>query len=225
MSSIYGYSRYIYALARGGFLPSVLAITSSKHRAPQNALATGAVLVFAVALFISFQHASDAFLQAAAIFALIAWTLDMLTFIRLRWLMPHLGRPFQSPFGTPGAFFVVIMTSTMMMGLVWQSHEALIIFGSSIAIFAVIMGVFVVFIKRNMASSPDKEFVRQKLEQRRDRRDSIISSEDISISGFGIPIRPASGHKVYEATQMMMPATAPPMQLKSGGPSLSSHAG
>ncbi|KAI8929547.1 amino acid permease-domain-containing protein [Entophlyctis helioformis] len=211
MSSIYGYSRYMYALARGGYLPAVLALTSKNDRAPFVALTAGAVLMACVAIAVKYANASDAFLDTAAIFALMAWVFDMAVYVKLKIWMPNLDRPFHSPFGILGAVYVILVSSAGIIGLAYISKAFLLIVFILIGIGVVLTGFYFLIIRKTLSASPEKEFVRQQLDsqrrQGRNRPDWQKSVMESDVSSAGIDF-------VYSASGAH--SGAPDNVLKSG---------
>ena len=105
---IYAYGRNIYSLARAGYFPRWLSVTHDTRQTPHVALIAGAVLGFLIALVI--QYGEDIFgseqvgavlLNMAVFGAVIAYIMQMISFVRLRKILPDIERPYVSPLG-PG---------------------------------------------------------------------------------------------------------------------------
>ncbi|MGN7722948.1 ethanolamine permease [Chitinophaga sp. 22620] len=91
---IISYSRQIFALAREGYLPSLLAAVGRKRQAPYNALVVGA-LAGIVALCIS---RTDQLVVLSVLGAIVMYIVSMISLFVLRKKEPQLERPFKTPF-------------------------------------------------------------------------------------------------------------------------------
>src|SRR5579863_10676802 len=110
---IFAYGRQIYSLSRAGYLPTSLSITHGTRKTPGRALVAGSVLGYLAALviYVAGQQSSvGAVLLNMAVFgAVIAYVLQMVSFIRLRALFPAMLRPYRSLLGIPGATAAIII--------------------------------------------------------------------------------------------------------------------
>jgi ethanolamine permease len=106
-SIIFAYGRQIFSLSRAGYFPRWLSRTHSRRQTPHVALFVGAALGYVVAYGIHAlgpEHPVGAVLLNMAVFgAVIAYALQMLSFILLRIRLPTIDRPYRSPLGIPGA--------------------------------------------------------------------------------------------------------------------------
>ncbi len=104
---IFAYGRQIYSLSRAGYFPTWLSVTHKTWQTPVRALIAGSVLGYAAALAIRLAGQKSpvgAILLNMAVFgAVIAYVLQMLSFIFLRLRFPSLLRPYRSPLGLVGA--------------------------------------------------------------------------------------------------------------------------
>jgi ethanolamine permease len=99
---IMGYSRQIFALARAGFLPKILAAIHPRWRTPHLAiLAGGAVGIAAIFsdTFVSIagQPLTASIVTMSALGAIVMYIMSLLSIIRLRRREPGLERPFRTP--------------------------------------------------------------------------------------------------------------------------------
>ena len=114
---IFAGGRQIYSLSRAGYFPHFLSVTHSKHKTPNMALVSAAVLGLAVMLTVWFTMGgveAGAFiggvlLNMAVFGAMFSYLLQGLTFIQLRRRFPHIERPYKSPFGITGAALTVLI--------------------------------------------------------------------------------------------------------------------
>jgi len=104
---IFAYGRQIYSLSRAGYFPTWLSVTHGTRQTPQRALLAGSALGYAVALAIHLTPQGSpvgAILLNMAVFgAVLAYILQMASFIVLRVRFPRIPRPYVSPIGIPGA--------------------------------------------------------------------------------------------------------------------------
>jgi ethanolamine permease len=100
---IMGYSRQIFALARAGFLPRILARIHARWRTPHLAiLAGGAVGIAAIYsdrfVSIAGQPLTASIVTMSALGAIVMYIMSLLSLMRLRRREPQLERPFRAPF-------------------------------------------------------------------------------------------------------------------------------
>jgi ethanolamine permease len=108
---IFAYGRQIYSLSRAGYFPAWLSVTHGTRQTPGRALVAGSILGYLAALGIHLagqQSRVGAVLLNMAVFgAVIAYLLQMFSFIRLRVLFPSIARPYRSPLGVAGAAMAI----------------------------------------------------------------------------------------------------------------------
>ena len=122
---IFAYGRQIYSLSRAGYFPTWLSVTHGTRETPQRALLAGSALGFAVALAIHLTPQGSpvgAILLNMAVFgAVLAYILQMASFILLRVRFPRMARPYVSPVGIPGAALAAVVAARDPGGAVPQS--------------------------------------------------------------------------------------------------------
>jgi ethanolamine permease len=99
---IMGYSRQIFALARAGLLPQLLAAIHPRWRTPHWAiLAGGAVGIAAIysdkLVTIAGQPLTASIVTMSALGAVVMYIISILSLMRLRRREPQLERPFRAP--------------------------------------------------------------------------------------------------------------------------------
>ncbi|MDQ2840921.1 MAG: amino acid permease [Acidobacteriota bacterium] len=162
---MYAYGRQIYSLARAGYFPTWLGVTHPRRNTPNRALAAGSVLGFLSALAIAYspQRSSVAgvLLNMAVFGAVLAYLLQMLSFVVLRVRFPGMQRPFRSPLGIAGAVVAMVLAAATLAALFANpdyrpgAWGALIWFGAGILYFAL-------YAQHRLVLSPEEEFaVRQ----------------------------------------------------------------
>ncbi|MBN8821077.1 MULTISPECIES: ethanolamine permease [unclassified Spirosoma] len=91
---IISYSRQIFALARSGYLPGVLASVSKTRQVPYWALLLGAVLGILALCLLDTSN----LVVLSTIGAVVVYIISMLALFTLRQSQPTLNRPFKAPF-------------------------------------------------------------------------------------------------------------------------------
>ncbi len=146
-SIVFAYGRQIFSLSRSGYFPAFLSVTHARYKTPHVALITGALLGFAVATAIhslGAKHPVGAVLLNMAVFgAVLAYALQMLSFLLLRRRFPELPRPYRSPLGNVGAWAALAIALLTLVSLfvadpIYQKVVigALVWFCSGLAYFA-----------------------------------------------------------------------------------------
>ncbi len=120
-SIIFAYGRQIFSLSRAGYFPRWLSRTHPRRQTPHVALFVGALLGYAVAYGIHALgpgHPVGAVLLNMAVFgAVIAYALQMVSYILLRIRLPHIDRPYRSPLGVPGAVVALLIAVVTLVAL------------------------------------------------------------------------------------------------------------
>ena len=99
---IMGYSRQIYALARAGFLPRVLASVHPRLRTPWVAILAGGIVGIAAIysdrwVTIAGQPLTASIVTMSALGAIVMYITSLASLFRLRRREPRLERPFRTP--------------------------------------------------------------------------------------------------------------------------------
>jgi ethanolamine permease len=128
---IMGYSRQIYALARAGFLPQVLATVHPRLRTPWVAiLAGGFVGILAIysdsVVTIAGQPLTASIVTMSALGAIVMYITSLASLFRLRRREPGLDRPFRTPFYPA---FPAIALSIAAIALVAIVYDNLLLSG------------------------------------------------------------------------------------------------
>lgn len=118
---IFAYGRQIYSLSRAGYFPTWLSVTHGTRETPQRALLAGSALGYAVALAIHLTPQGSpvgAILLNMAVFgAVLAYILQMASFIVLRVRFPRIERPYVSPIGIRGAAIATLIAVLTLVTL------------------------------------------------------------------------------------------------------------
>ena len=159
---IFAYGRQIYSLSRAGYFPRFLSLTHGERKTPHVALIVGAVLGFGVALSIHLlgsNHPVGAVLLNMAVFgAVIAYALQMVSFILLRLRLPKLERPYRSPLGIAGAVIALLIALTTLVALfVVDPVYQKVVIGAAIWFFAGIL-YFALYGRHRLVYAPEETF-------------------------------------------------------------------
>lgn len=158
---IYAYGRQIYSLSRAGYFPTWLSVTHGSRKTPDRALMVGSVMGFAVCLLIQFAGQKSpvgAILLNMAVFgAVIAYVLQMLSFLVLRRRFRSLARPYRSILGETGAY-VAIAISLVTLGMLFASAEYRPGVIGAACWFACGLAYFALHARKRLVLSPEERF-------------------------------------------------------------------
>ncbi len=159
---IFAYGRQIYSMSRAGYFPRWLSITHGRRQTPHLALIAGAALGYGVALTVHLlgaEHPVGAVLLNMAVFgAVIAYALQMISFILLRLRLPHIERPYRSPFGIPGAAVALAISLLTLVALfVADPVYRRVVIGAALW-FAAGLVWFALWARHRLVPSPEEAF-------------------------------------------------------------------
>jgi ethanolamine permease len=158
---IFAYGRQIYSLSRAGYFPPWLSVTHSKHKTPVRALIAGSLLGLAAAVAISIsgqKGAVGAVLLNMAVFgAVIAYILQMASFIMLRLRFPKIERPYVSPLGIAGAAVAAVIAGVTLVTLFLNPDYSRSVSGAALWFIAG-LAYFAFYARRRLILSPEEEF-------------------------------------------------------------------
>jgi len=161
-SIIFAYGRQIFSLSRAGYFPRWLSRTHPHRKTPHVALLVGAALGFAVAYGIhslGAEHPVGAVLLNMAVFgAVIAYALQMLSYILLRIRLPDIERPYRSPLGVPGAVAALLIAVVTLVTLfVTDPIYQRVVIGASIW-YGLGLLWFAFYARRRLVLAPEESF-------------------------------------------------------------------
>ncbi|MDV3308573.1 MAG: ethanolamine permease [Cyclobacteriaceae bacterium] len=129
------YSRQIFALARGGYLPSFLSAVNERFRTPHWALVFGGV----VGILTLFTGTTDKIIILSALGAVILYMISMISLFKLRRSNPNLERPFKAPMYPVFPIIALVISSLCLIAIVYYN---LLLSGLFLAGFFVTWVVF-----------------------------------------------------------------------------------
>jgi ethanolamine permease len=162
---MFAYGRNMYSLSRAGYYPKALSVTGGR-KTPFAALVAGAVFGFLVLVLIDFlasrsddlaDTANAIVLNIAVWGAVLAYGLQMVSFVLLRRKFPSAERPYKSPTGVAGAVVAGIIAAVTFVGLFLNPdfREAIIAIAVLYAIALVLFGLFG---RHRLVLSPEEEY-------------------------------------------------------------------
>jgi ethanolamine permease len=156
---IFAYGRQIYSLSRAGYFPTWLSVTHGRRETPQRALLAGSALGFAAALAIHLTPQGSpvgAVLLNMAVFgAVLAYMLQMLSFLVLRVRFPHMERPYRSPVGMMGAAVALVVAGATLVVLFQNPDYNKGVIGAAIWFLCGIV-YFAVWSRKRLVLAPEE---------------------------------------------------------------------
>lgn len=161
-SIIFAYGRQIFSLSRAGYFPRWLSRTHPRRKTPHIALLVGAFLGYAVAYGIHAlgpEHPLGAVLLNMAVFgAVIAYALQMLSYILLRIRLPSIDRPYRSPLGIPGAVVALLIAGGTLVALfVTDPVYQKVVIGAAVW-YGLGLLWFALYARRRLVLAPEEAF-------------------------------------------------------------------
>ena len=162
---MFAYGRNMYSLSRAGYYPRWLSLTG-KRQTPWVALLVGAIIGFValVVLDVLAELNQGASALAGAIVlniavwgAVVAYFLQLVSYIILRKKHPHLNRPYRSPWGVPGAVTAAIIAALIFVGfLLNPTYLPAIV--AIVIVYAIILIGFAFHYRHRLVLSPEEEY-------------------------------------------------------------------
>jgi len=154
---MYAYGRNLYSLSRAGYYPKVLSLTGARQT-PYIALFTGAVIGFIALLIVNYNEgAGDVVLNIAVWGAVLAYMLQMASFVLLRRKFPSARRPWVSPTGNWGATVALVIAAVTFIGvLINPTYRPAII--ATVVFYAIGLLVFGLYTRHRLVLSPEEEY-------------------------------------------------------------------
>jgi ethanolamine permease len=155
---MFAYGRNMYSLSRAGYYPKVLSLTGGRQT-PWIALILGAIIGF-VAIVVVDQvggTAGDIILNIAVWGAVIAYVLQMVSFVLLRRKLADAVRPYRSPVGVPGAVVAGAIGVLTFVGILFNEAYRPAIIAIAI-VFAVGLALFAIWGRHRLILSPEEEY-------------------------------------------------------------------
>jgi ethanolamine permease len=158
---MFAYGRNMYSLSRAGYYPKFLSLTG-KRQTPWVALIVGAVIGFVALVVVDATGGSGGtggaiVLNIAVWGAVLAYLLQMVSFVILRRKFPTVKRPYLSPVGVPGAVVAGIIAAAIFVGFL-LNPTFLPAIGAIAVVYVVMLVLFAIFGRTKLVLSPEEEF-------------------------------------------------------------------
>jgi ethanolamine permease len=154
---MFAYGRNMYSLSRAGYYPKFLSLTGERQT-PWVSLVVGAVIGFVALIFVdSYSSAGDIVLNIAVWGAVIAYILQMASYVLLRQKFPNAVRPYLSPTGSGGAIVAGAIALITFIGILLNDTYRPAIIAIAI-VYAVALVLFAVFGRHRLILSPEEEY-------------------------------------------------------------------
>lgn len=134
-SIIIGYSRQVFALARAGYLPTVLAKVNAKRQTPDLALVAGGI----VGIFAVLSGTTDKLILLSVLGALVMYILSMVSLFRLRKKEPEMNRPFRAPFYPWFPMLALLLSVLCLFAVIYFNWQLSLLF------FLILIAAYIVF--------------------------------------------------------------------------------
>jgi ethanolamine permease len=131
---IISYSRQLYAMARSGFLPEVLATVSKRYRTPYVALLAGGGIGI-IALCIG---NTGEVITLSALGAVVMYIISMVSLLVLRRKQPDMERPFKVPLYPWFPWTALILAVVCLVAIVWYNLWLSVIFFGALALLMIL---------------------------------------------------------------------------------------
>ncbi|MBH0010026.1 amino acid permease [Salinibacterium sp. SWN1162] len=158
---MFAYGRNMYSLSRAGYYPKFLSLTG-KRQTPAVALLVGAIIGY-IALVLVDSLGGDGGVAGAIVLniavwgAVIAYVLQMVSFLILRKKYPNASRPYRSPWGVPGAIIGGVLSVAIFFGFL-INKEARPAIAAIAVVYIVMLAIFAFYGRKRLVLSPEEEY-------------------------------------------------------------------
>ena len=130
---IISYSRQLYAVARDGYLPAVLARVNKRHRTPHVAMITGGGIGI-IALCIG--NTGDVII-ISALGAVVMYIISMISLLVLRRKQPAMERPFKVPLYPWFPWTALILAVVCLIAIIWYNPWLTVMFFGALVLLVI----------------------------------------------------------------------------------------
>jgi ethanolamine permease len=155
---MFAYGRNMYSLSRAGYYPKFLSLTGARQT-PYLALIVGAVIGFFSLLVVQYgsTEAGSVVLNIAVWGAVVAYLLQMTSFVILRVKHPQANRPHVSPFGIAGAVISGVIALAIFVGVLLNPAYTIAIY-TVVVLYVLALISFAVYGRHRLVLSPEEEY-------------------------------------------------------------------
>ena len=164
---MFAYGRNMYSLSRAGYYFRGLSVTG-KNKTPWLALLVGGLIGLASLVLLDYLTATDTtgeisgvagaiILNIAVWGAMLAYLMQMISFIILRVKHPELERPYRSPWGVGGATVSGLIAALAFVGFLLNPTFLPAIY-AIIIVYVLFLGYFALIGRHNLVMSPEERY-------------------------------------------------------------------
>ena len=158
---MFAYGRNMYSLSRAGYYPKFLSLTG-KRQTPWVALLVGAIIGFAALVIVDGTGGATGsggaiVINIAVWGAVLAYILQMVSFVILRRKFPTAKRPYLSPTGIPGAIVAGVIAAAVFVGFLLNPPFLPAIVAIAI-IYVIMLALFALYGRHRLVLSPEEEY-------------------------------------------------------------------
>lgn len=158
---MFAYGRNMYSLSRAGYYPKFLSLTG-KRKTPWVALLAGAIIGFVALVVVDLAGGADGVagaivLNIAVWGAVLAYFMQMVSFLVLRKKYPMAKRPYVSPWGVFGAAAAAAISALIFVGfLLNETFQPAII--AIVVVYVIALAIFGLYGRHHLVLSPEEEY-------------------------------------------------------------------
>ena len=162
---MFAYGRNMYSLSRAGYYPKGLSVTG-KNKTPWLALTVGGIIGFIALVYLDWVTTVDEsmgsvagaiILNIAVWGAMLAYLMQMASFIVLRVKHPELERPYRSPWGLFGASVSGLIAVLSFIGFLINPTFLPAIY-AIIVVYIVMLLIFAIWGRHRLVLSPEERY-------------------------------------------------------------------
>ena len=158
---MFAYGRNMYSLSRAGYYPRFLSLTG-RSKTPWVALVAGAIIGYVALLLVQWWGGSGGVagkivLNIAVWGAVVAYFMQMVSFVILRRKYPNAKRPYISPWGIPGAVAAATTAALIFAGLLLIPDYLPAIVAIAV-VYVVMLLIFAFYGRHRLVLSPEEQY-------------------------------------------------------------------
>ncbi|KAI8612174.1 amino acid permease-domain-containing protein [Chytriomyces sp. MP71] len=163
----YGVTRYIYGQSRGGYMPPILSLTTSQG-APYTAMIATSFMFTVLSVVLQYSSANDTastLVTMGTIFALTAYIVQPIVYIRLKIRLPDLPRPFNmKSLGVGVATLNIIIATGALIGMVYLNRMWQLCLAGIAVAYVLMVPFYLLVVRHYLTDSPEKMFIKRQLD-------------------------------------------------------------